>query len=495
MISLKKLALSVVVIGIVSGALLIPGLVQDPADAKSTKKVHFTKTYVSSQDPGQGREGHQLAMLLSPRDGIIYDGSLTFAADRPVRVAILHEIDPSESRGQPVWTVDGNTIYGISIIDSDGASGSAEFTGAALALHNPSPEPFVATASVDGWIRGGTVEFVTQKIEVQHKPQAVDLYRASVPATIPMHSGLYDGNRTLYIITDAGDEELAQEISERQDWNVEVSAPLMHAPESALGKIYFFTNGIHGEGLYGFQDEVFSSTPEQHEEYSALRKAVNISWRVGQNPDTLNSVDDVMQAEKNGRIEIEDTGVVVNAPQIVWPGGQMPVREDSSVSDDTPYGGGQILEINEEENTVTFVAHRGWGPDGRTIYYIITDATPSGPAGAMGVVDAPSSAELIANAAAVDLYQFKNGLEGPGPLGFQPGISVSAPGDEAYSPMWRIFLVEWNNEDEARLLETIDDINSARGDGAVTVSIARPTSSDHIVNCPFIDPFQNLKAP
>ena len=30
--------------------------------------------------------------------------------------------------------------------------------------------------------------------------------------------------------------------------------------------------------------------------------------------------------------------------------------------------------------TVTFVAHRGWGHDGRTIYYIVTDATPSGPA-------------------------------------------------------------------------------------------------------------------
>ena len=488
---MKKLVLSVLIIGIISGAVLIPSLAQDPADAKSTKKIHFTKTYVSSQDPGRGHEGHQLAMLLSPRDGIIYDGSLTFVADRPVRVAILHEIDPSESRGQPVWTVDGNAIYGISIIDNDGASGSFEFTGAALALHSPDPEPFAATASIDGWIRGGAVDLVIQKIEVLHRPQAVDLYRANVPATIPMHNGLYNGNQTLYIITDASDEELAQTISEQQDWNVEVSAPLAHAPESMLGEAYFFTNGIHGSGLYGFQDEILSSTPEQHEEYSALRKAVNVSWKLGQNPDTLNSVDDVMQAEKNGRIEIEETGVIVNAPQIVWPEGQMPVRSDGPVSDDTPHGGGQILEINEEESTVTFVAHRGWGPDGRTIYYIVTDATPSGPAEAMGVVDAPTSAELIANAAAIDLYQFKNGLEGTGPLGFQPGISVSAPGDETYSPMWRIFLVEWNDEDEARLLETVDDINSAKGDGTVTVSIARPTNSEHVVNCPFIDPFQS----
>ena len=60
---------------------------------------------------------------------------------------------------------------------------------------------------------------------------------------------------------------------------------------------------------------------------------------------------------------------------------------------------------------VTFIAHRGWGPDGRTIYYIVTDATPSGPAGMMGVVSSPTSASLIANSAAVDLYQFKNGLD------------------------------------------------------------------------------------
>ena len=57
--------------------------------------------------------------------------------------------------------------------------------------------------------------------------------------------------------------------------------------------------------------------------------------------------------------------------------------------------GGQITEINEEEMTVTFVAHRGWGPDGRTIYYIVTDATPSGPAETMGVVSSPTSENLI----------------------------------------------------------------------------------------------------
>ncbi len=140
--------------------------------------------------------------------------------------------------------------------------------------------------------------------------------------------------------------------------------------------------------------------------------------------------------------------------------------------------------------TVTFIAHRGWGPDGRTIYYIVTDATPSGPAGMMGVTPVTSSASLIANSAAVDLFQFKNGIKGTGPLGFQAGISASAIGNENYSPMWRIFFIGWNDPDSARLLETIDDINFYREAGLISVDIARPMDSDHIVNCPFIDPFQ-----
>ena len=57
--------------------------------------------------------------------------------------------------------------------------------------------------------------------------------------------------------------------------------------------------------------------------------------------------------------------------------------------------------------------------------------------------------------------------------------------------MWRIYLVEWNDPDSAKILETKSDIDSFRADDQmISVSIARPTNSDHIVNCPFIDPFQ-----
>ena len=316
------------------------------------------------------------------------------------------------------------------------------------------------------------------------------LSRANVPATIPMHQGYYNGEDVYFIITDSSDPTHADIITENQGWQVELAPLLKNTPEEALSKTYLFTNGVEGSGIHGYQGEVFTSTPEQPEVYSALTSHVHVTWNEGVTPRVLDSDAMIMKAADNEEITLAKLEVVLNMPQIVWPGGQMMVKDDTTLTDTTPYGGGQVLDIDTEEMDVTFIAHRGWGPDGRTIYYIVTDATPSGPAGMMGVVSSPTSASLIANSAAVDLYQFRNGLTGTGPLGFQPGIAAGAPGDANYSPMWRIFMVGWDNPENAQLLETIDDMNAYREAGLIDIGIARPMDSDHIVNCPFIDPFQ-----
>jgi hypothetical protein len=315
------------------------------------------------------------------------------------------------------------------------------------------------------------------------------LSRANVPATIPMHQGYYNGEDVYYIITDSSDPTHADIITKNQGWQVELAPLLKNAPEEALSKTYMFTNGVEGDGVQGYQGEVFTSTPEQTDVYSALTSHVHVTWNEGVTSRVLDSDAMIMEAAENKEITLTEVEVVLNMPQIVWPGGQMMVKE-TTLTDTTPYGGGQVLDIDTEEMNVTFIAHRGWGPDGRTIYYIVTDATPSGPAGMMGVVSAPTSASLIANSAAVDLYQFKNGMTGTGPLGFQPGIAAGAPGDANYSPMWRIFMIGWDNPENAQLLETIDDVNAYKKAGLIDIGIARPMDSDHIVNCPFIDPFQ-----
>jgi len=487
---LKKIIAIVIIVIFVTGIISISSITDQYVDAGSRKKIHFTQTITSSQDPGQGHQNHQLALILSPNDGTIYDGSMTFTSSESVQIVVLHEINSQDAKGQPTWTIDGKTIYGLSLIDLDEKSGSFEFTGAALALHSPTSKKFTTTVSVDGWIRGQPTEIIMQKTELEKDEPLSLLARTNVPATIPMHKGIYEGNQVLYIITDGSDEDYTKTLSEKQEWNVELSTVLSNAPEESLQKIFVFKNGIKGNGIYGYQDEVFSSTPSQESQYSALNSVIEVTWKNGQKEIVFESSNDIIAANESGRIEFNETGIVLNTPQIVWPDGQMNIRDDMEITDEMSYSGGQIVEINEEELTVTFVAHRGWGPDGRTIYYIVTDATPSGPAETMGVVSSPSSANLIINSGAVDLFQFKNGIKGTGPLGFQPGIAASALGDENYSPMWRIYLVEWNNEESAKILETKSDIDSFRADNLLTVSIARPMNSDHIVNCPFIDPFQ-----
>ena len=316
------------------------------------------------------------------------------------------------------------------------------------------------------------------------------LSRASVPADIPLRMGYHDGGDVYYIITDSSDPAHASIISEAQGWNVEVAPPLASAPEEALSTTYMFTNGVEGTGVHGFQGEVFTSTPAQKESYSALTGHIHVAWNAGTEPVVLTSEEDVLAAEEDGMLTLTPLDVVINMPHVKWPGGQMAVKEDAALTDETPYGGGQVLGIDTEEMIATFVAHRGWGPDGRTIYYIVTDATPDGPAEMMGVPGTPTSASLIASPAAVDLYQFKDGLAGTGPLGFQPGIAAAAPGDEGYSPMWRIYLASWDDPGSASLLETVADVGAMVSAGHLSTEIARPGGADHIVNCPFIDPFQ-----
>ncbi|MFB5623889.1 MAG: hypothetical protein ACE5RP_03110 [Nitrosopumilus sp.] len=487
---MKKLP-ALLLIGIfVVGIIFVSSTSDQFVDAGSRKKIHFTQTITSSQDPGQGHENHQLALILSPNEGTIYDGSMTFTSSEPVQIVVLHEIDSQESKGQPIWTVDGKTIYGLSLVNLQQNSGSFEFTGAALALHSPNSKEFTTTVSVDGWIRGQPTEVIMQKIELQKEEPSQLLSRTNVPATIPMHKGIYEGDQVLYIITDGSDEDYAKTITEKQKWNVELAPVIANVPKDTLQKLFVFKNGVKGDGLYGFQNDVFSSTPSQESKYSALSSIVEVTWKVGQKEIEFKSAADVIAAEEGGRVKFNETGVVLNTPQITWPDGQMMIRSDKEISDEMSYSGGQITEIDEEEMTVTFVAHRGWGPDGRTIYYIVTDATPSGPAKSMGVVSSPSSANLIAHSGAVDLFQFKNGIIGSGPLGFQAGIAGASLGDANYSPMWRIYLVEWNDIESAKILETKSDIDSFRADNLLSVTIARPTNSDHIVNCPFIDPFQ-----
>ena len=77
---LNKIIIIIAVAVVITSIITIPSLTEQFVDAKSLKKIHFTQTISSSQDPGKGHENHQLVIILSPNEGTLYDGSLTYTS-------------------------------------------------------------------------------------------------------------------------------------------------------------------------------------------------------------------------------------------------------------------------------------------------------------------------------------------------------------------------------------------------------------------------------
>ncbi|MDD9843651.1 MAG: hypothetical protein OXU85_07175 [Thaumarchaeota archaeon] len=594
-----------------AAALAIACAAAHDADAAPVRKLHFTSTYTSYPDPSGANA--TVAMVLPPSEGTIYVGSLTYAASSPAQVVVLHELHGPPG-SLPSWGVPGQDAYAASRLGANATAGSFGFAGTAVLLRGAGP--FVATASVDTFARGQPAEIRTETIEVAAHTPEVRLVRAEVPVTLPLHEGILGGERVLYAITESSDAELAARLSGEQGRPVTHAAPLAALLEEADGsggheppRVYAFRNGVKGGGLEGYQHEVFEAGPGDRA-YSPASELVYAEWRRNLTPEVLASAEEVGQAVTDGRVSLEEPGIVLNLPPVSWPGGEIPVgragaaggadkgdgkeggdgadggsgdggdsadpgddatgsggeetgnekdngaggaqdngdsgdgemdpsgekaddgekdsgdtdpsggekesgdgseqdasgERDDGATDPKTQGEGdaregdaetdvvvpeayQASEVNVEEMTATFVARRAWGPDGQTIYHLMAGAAPSGPARVTGTADAPGMQNYTATAAVADLHYFRGGLAGDGALGSQPSVASAVPGDEGYTPLWRVHVVEWADADAAAVVETRDDIDHLDADGAVTVSAARPLGLDLVVNAPIVDPF------
>lgn len=327
--------------------------------------------------------------------------------------------------------------------------------------------------------------FAQQVTEETEPGSVLKLARTNVPIDIPLLKGYENGNEIYFIATDVSDEMTAAFATNLTGFKVNYAPALAQTPDSARAQAYAFTNGVAGDGPFGFQIPVVNAKPGD-EGYSPLWQVNEVTWNDNATARELKSAQEITTAEQNGELSINDTDIVVNHPAIQWQNGSLMVREDANnISDETPYVGGQVLNIDTENMVVTMVAHRGWGPDGKTMYYIVTDATPEMPANMMGVSHAPINEQLVGTQVAPGLFQFTNGINGSGPMGFQAGIGESAPGDQNYSPMWFISFIEWNDPSQARVLETVVDVAEMQQAGLISVTPAM--GGMHVVNCPFFD--------
>ena len=309
------------------------------------------------------------------------------------------------------------------------------------------------------------------------------LSNANLPIVIPLVKGLYDGKDVYYITTEASDSNVASDLTKFTNFPVTFAPALGKAPQSALAQIYVFKNGIKGTGVLGFQPNVVDSIPGESK-YSPLWKINLVEWKDASTAAVLGSDDDIMDAFNKGQVTITPTNIVVNCPIVQWdgnkegtiPAGHMKIRD--SITESGGYGSAQVLNIDTQKMQVTFVAHRGFAPDGSTIYYIATDASQMDAANALGVIYANKTKATISTGSSADLYQFSNGIKGSGPLGFQSGVAGVKQGDQYYSPMWRIQVVTWKDPSMATVLENSHDLTS-KSDLVTTMPAGL------IVNCPF----------
>ena len=140
-------------------------------------------------------------------------------------------------------------------------------------------------------------------------------------AELPAGKAFAEGKEIYFIHTEASDTEIATKLTNMMKSPVLYVPALADAPDSALANVYVFSNGIKGKGPLGFQSDVFDNPPGSAG-YSPLRRLNVIAWVNESQASELKSAADVLAAEKTGELTIEQPGVVINMPFVVWDGGK-----------------------------------------------------------------------------------------------------------------------------------------------------------------------------
>lgn len=170
-------------------------------------------------------------------------------------------------------------------------------------------------------LMGGFVLAYSLLVPARAQAQMGDMEMNVEGPVVPPVRGYAEGEEVLFLHTEASSPDLAQTLTEMMGSPVLVVPSLADASESLLADVYVFTNGLEGTGPLGFQPDVFDSPPKT-EGYSPLRRVNLVTWKDEGAARELKSAAELLKAEEQGVVTIEQPGVVVNMPMLTWPGGQ-----------------------------------------------------------------------------------------------------------------------------------------------------------------------------
>lgn len=148
-------------------------------------------------------------------------------------------------------------------------------------------------------------------------PKTAEMPKAELPAG----KAWADGKEIYFVHTEASDPDVAEKLTNMMKSPVVLVPSLANVPDESLANVYAFTNGIAGSGPFGFQADVFDNPPGT-DGYTPLRRLNTVTWVDATKARELTSAVDVLAAETAGELTIEQPGVVINMPFVVWDGGQ-----------------------------------------------------------------------------------------------------------------------------------------------------------------------------
>ena len=283
--------------------------------------------------------------------------------------------------------------------------------------------------------------------------------------TFRIHPVFINGERAYHIRTDTSDADYAKRIG-----LVHVIRLTAAIKSGDHADYYVFTNGAAG------QLPVVSTAPGR-DDYTPAFRLHRVTF--AGTPKVLSSVEQIKDAESNKRVKINATNIVVNYPFVKWPNGEL----SRDTKREVYLGDGQLLEPpNVERREVTFKLHQCFPGE----WYIVTDTSAAPMAPMMKIAASPKVAGLTKAGATAKILVFGNGIKGSGPMGFQPSVVDSLPGQALWSPFWDHYTFTWLDGRTPIVVKNQDELLAQEKGGALKRWPGTPDTNGQlfIVNCP-----------
>jgi hypothetical protein len=143
----------------------------------------------------------------------------------------------------------------------------------------------------------------------------------SAKAELPVDKAYAEGKDIYFAHTEVSNADVAQMLTDMMGSPVPYVPSLASVPEEALANVYSFANGVEGAGSSGFQLSVFDNPPGK-EGYTPLRRLNVVAWTDESKARELKSAAEILEAAEAGELTIQQPGIVINMPFVVWDGGK-----------------------------------------------------------------------------------------------------------------------------------------------------------------------------